>query len=102
MKITLIILFIFAFNVHAVKLTDTEVHTVTMATEQSYQNEEDALEAAFVLEDELNNYKSETFGKLKKRCDNFIGLLRPTTVRLETNKDQNLKGIIHAKIRCLR
>ncbi len=102
MKITLIILFIFTFNVHAIKLTDTEVQIVTMATEQSYQNEEDALEAAFGLEDELNNHKSEAFAKLKKRCDNFISLLKPTTVRLKTSKDQNLKGIIHARIRCMR
>lgn len=99
---TLLLLLIIAFNVHAVKLTDTEVQSITIETEQSFQNEEDALEAAFTLEDELNNYSSVGFGKLKKRCNDFIGLLKPTTVRLKTGKDQNLRGVIHARIRCLR
>ena len=102
MKITLITLLIFTFNVHAVRLTETKVQTITITTEQTFSNEEDALEAAFGLEDELNNYRSEEFSKLKKECDNFISLLKPTTVRLETGKDQKLKGVIHARIRCLR
>lgn len=102
MKITIIALLLLTFNAHAVRLTETKVQTVTIATEQSFQKEADALEAAFALEDELKNYRSDEFSKLKKRCDNFISLLKPTTVRLEAGKDQNLKGVIHARIRCMR
>lgn len=102
MKITIIALLIIAFNAHAVKLTETTIQAVTIETEQSFLNEEEALEAAFKLEDKLHNYSSDEFGKLKTRCHDFIGLLKPTTVRLRMDKGQNIKGIIQVRIRCLR
>lgn len=102
MKITLLAFLIFASSVHAVKLSETAVQTVTIETERSFKNEKDALEAAFMLEDLLHNRRSEEFGNLKKKCDHFIGLLKPTVVRLKTDENNNIKGIIQSRIRCLR
>lgn len=75
---------------------------VAVETPDSYQVEEDALEAAFSLEDQLQNPRSAEFSELKKDCDNFVALLKPTVVRLRKDNEKKIRGLVEAKIRCRR
>lgn len=93
---------IFALDVHAVKLSETMIQTIKVPTAQTFQNEKDALEATFSLEDQIQNHGSSEYKKLRKNCEHFIRLLTPTIVRLEVDEYQNIKGVVHAKIRCMR
>ena len=95
-------LLIFALDAQAVKLSETEIQTIKIPTAETFQNEKDALEAAFSLEDQIHNRRSSEFKKLRKSCDHFIRLLKPTIVRLESDENQKIKGVVHAKVRCKR
>lgn len=101
MKKLAIILYFFTSLAEA-KLSETSVSIVSVETSEVFTHEADALEAAFRLEDQLQNPRSEEFSKLQKKCDYFISLLKPTVVRLKVDNELKIKGIVEAKIRCKR
>ncbi|HLW57962.1 MAG TPA: hypothetical protein VKY27_11275 [Bacteriovoracaceae bacterium] len=98
----LVIILCFFTTLAEAKLSETAISIIPVETTEAYSNEADALEAAFLLEGQLQNPRSEEFDKLKKICDRFISLLKPTVVRLRVDGNQKVKGIVEAKIRCKR